>query len=298
MTQPFPQDLTDWLDTATRGLPPTAASIAKNELLAHYQDAAADYGAAGRPESEAHRLALADLGQAEIAANGFKDAHLGHRRYLLATAAAMGNLLALLVFPMVYIGLNLGHRPQTGLAIFAAADFTLWGFTLIVFLVLGQLLRWRFGLTRLNGPIRLSLAGLTIQIAADVTSLLRYGYSHNISFEATPGLFDMPPGPETIIKLVSFAGFLLIGIGLLQAAPHIYKLGGILYGLGKPVAILLIILGVSFATAWLWLNIPNKLPALLVGLAVQVSHLLLWPLLTLLFFRAVYRPPSRPARLA
>jgi hypothetical protein len=274
------------------------AAFTQEELAAHYQDAVEAYLETGLAPAEAHRQALADLGEANLTSNGLKDAHLGHKRYIWATVASMINLAALLLLPFLYMMLGFKEDGTGAVILFIAADLILLGATVFVLLAMKQMLAWRFGLPQLGRAIWLAVGGLTVQVGADVASLLLFGYSHNIGPSGTDPLFSAVSGLDVALKLISLAGFLAIGLGLLQLARHLFRMEDNLYGLRKPVAILMGIMGFFFATAWIWLNLPLGGIAMLAGLIVQLAHLLLWPLLILLFFRAVYRPPRYPTPLA
>ncbi len=297
MTTPLHPDLNRWLDTITQNLPADAAAYTRNEIIAHYQDAVADYTAAGSTPEDAHTQAMADLGQDSDTARGLKDAHLGHRRYQWAMLASLSVLVCMLGLPVIYLALGLKHNSNEATTLFVIADLLLFGLTTFVLITLKELLTWRFDLPRASRFIWLSVGGLTLQILADISSVLRYGYSHDIGNKQVT-IFQAASGLEVGLHAASLAGFLLLGIGLLGLAHQISKADTPLYGLGKPLVILLVILGGLFTTGWFWLNIPSFVVAELGGLLVQFSHFLLWPLLTLLFFRVLHRPTDHPTRLA
>ena len=297
MTTPLHPDLNRWLDTVTQNLPADAAAYTRNEIIAHYQDAVADYTAAGSTPAEAHAQAMADLGQDTDTARGLKDAHLGYRRYQWAMLASMAMLVSMLGLPVVYLALGLKHNSNEATTLFVIADLLLFGLTTFVLFTLKELLTWRFNLPQASRFIWLSIGGLTLQILADVASLSLYGYSHNIGTEQVT-IFQAGSGLETVVHAASLVGFLLLGIGLLGLARQLSKAETSLYGLGKPLVILLVILGGLFTTGWFWLNVPSFVIVELGGVLAQFSHFLLWPLLTLLFFRVVYRPTDHPTRLA
>jgi hypothetical protein len=274
------------------------AAFTREELAAHYQDAVEAYIEAGLAPAEAHERALADLGGANLTSNGLKDAHLGHKRYIWAIIASMVNLAALLLLPIFYVMFGFKEDSTGAIILFVVADLILLGATVFVLLAMKQVLAWRFGLPHLGRAIWLAVGGLAVQIGADVTSLLFFGYSHNISASNTDSIFSAVSTLDLALKLISLGGFLVLGLGLLQVAFHLFRMADNLYGLARPLAVLMLILGFFFATAWIWLNLPAGALALLAGVIVQLAHLLLWPLLILLFFRVVYRPPRYPTRFA
>jgi hypothetical protein len=81
-----------WLQTATRGLPKNTLTMIQEELRAHYEDAFADYLLSGKSTSDAQAAALADLGDAEDTSRALKQIHLAPRRYLLASFACISPL--------------------------------------------------------------------------------------------------------------------------------------------------------------------------------------------------------------
>jgi len=298
MTTPRHPDLSQWLDTVTQHLPADAAEYTREEIIAHYEDAVADYTAAGSTPEEAHAQAMADLGQDIDTARGLKDAHLGHRRYQWAMLASLLMLVSMLGLPVIYLALGLRHNSNEATMLFVISDLLLFGLTTFVLFILKELFTWRFDLPQASRFIRLSIGGFTLQMLADISSLLRYGYSHNIGNKHVT-IFQAGSALEAGLHVASLVGFLLLGIGLLGLARQISKAQTTLYGLDKPLAILLVILGGLFTTGWFWLNVPSFVIAELGSVLVQFSHFLLWPLLTLLFFRAAYRPTDHPpARLA
>jgi len=297
MTTPLHPDLNRWLDTVTQNLPADAAAYTRNEIIAHYEDAVADYTTAGSTPEEAHAQAMADLGQDADTARGLKDAHLGYRRYQWAMLASLAMLVSMLGLPIVYLALGLKHNSIGATTLYITSDVLLFGLTTFVLFTLKELLTWRFNLPGASRFIRLSIGGLALQILADISSLMLYGYSHNISSKQVT-IFQVDSGWEAGLHVASLVGFLFLGIGLLGLARQLSKAQTTLYGLGKPLVILLTILGGLFTTGWFWLNVNSFVIAELGGALAQFSHFLLWPLLTLLFFRVIYRPTDPPTRLA
>ncbi|MBN1991834.1 MAG: hypothetical protein JW953_03970 [Anaerolineae bacterium] len=296
MTTSLPPDLSRWLETVTQQLPAQAAAYTRDELTAHYEDALADYLAAGLTPDEAHAQAMADLGEGDVVSRGLKDAHLGYRRYQWAMLASFSMLIFMLGFPIIYLALGLKEDSSQAIGLYVVDDILFYGLTTFVLLSARQLFTWRFHLPLADRFIRLSVGGLTLQIIADISSVLLFGYSHNVGNKFVT-IFQTGSGLEAGLHLVSLIGFVIIGVGLLGLAREILKNKTDLYGLGPPLAVLLIVMGGCFFSSWLWLNIPSAISQL-VGVLVLLSHFLIWPLLTLLFFRVLYRPTGHPIRLA
>jgi hypothetical protein len=286
--------LKHWLDSVTQQLPPETANYTRNELIAHYEDAVADYTATGLSPDQAHTQAMTDLGKDEVTWRGLKDVHLGYKRYQWAMIASFSMLMFVLGFPIVYLALGLRENSGQAVTLFVIDDLLLYGLTTFVLLSIKRLFTWRFNLSETGRFIWLSVGGLTLQIMADITSVLMFGYSHNIGNKYVT-IFQTGSVLEVGLHLVSLVGFILIGLGLLGLARQILKTR--LYGLSVPLAVLLMVMGGCFFSGWLWLNISSAI-SLLVGVIVQLCHLIIWSLLTLLFFRVLYRPTSHPIRLA
>jgi hypothetical protein len=65
-----------WLAEATQGLPREAATQARAELIAHYEDAVEEHQCQGKGRHEAHAAALADLGDADTVRRMLRRVHL------------------------------------------------------------------------------------------------------------------------------------------------------------------------------------------------------------------------------
>ncbi|MFC1974773.1 hypothetical protein ACFLXQ_00060 [Chloroflexota bacterium] len=296
MNTPLHPDLKHWLDTVTQQLPLEATDYTRNELIAHYEDAMAGYIAAGLSPDQAHTQAMTDLGKDEVTWRGLKDAHLGYKRYQWAMIASFSMLMFMLGFPIIYLASGLKENSSQVITLFVIDDLLLYGLTTFVLFSVKQLFTWRFNLSETGRFIWLSVGGLTLQIIADITSVLMFGYSHNVGNKYVT-IFQTGSVLETGLHLVSLVGFVLIGIGLLGLARQILKTKPGLYGLSVLLAVLLMVMGGCFVSGWFWLNISSAI-SLLIGVIVQLCHLIIWSLLTLLFFRALYRPAGHPIRLA
>jgi hypothetical protein len=73
---PQPQTLSEWLDVATKKLAEPAKKRIKGEIEAHYAQAMDDLLHNGSSESAASEAALAQLGDANLAARRFRKHHL------------------------------------------------------------------------------------------------------------------------------------------------------------------------------------------------------------------------------
>ena len=72
----IPQSLPEWLDLATRFLVPSAQTRVRAEIETHYAEAVQSHLLQDAPDPAAHAAALADLGDARVAARRFRQKHL------------------------------------------------------------------------------------------------------------------------------------------------------------------------------------------------------------------------------
>ncbi len=291
-------DLTRWLTTATRGLPADIAALIQGEISAHYQDALSEYIQQGLIQTEAHVKTMADLGAAETTAQGFNDVHRGQRHYILAAVASALIMLMMLSVEPLYYALGLTEGTTACNLVFSLVDTIDMGLTVYVLLTMKRLLRWRFSVTSLDTLFTLTAGALIAQVGADVTSQMVYSYSANITPHNFHSVLDARTWLEAVIGLVSLGSFLVAGSGLIGIGVQLVKLKVSLYGLGKLLGVLVILLGFGLVSGTLLLQLRSWSIFALVALAVVLVHMLIWPTMILLFFRAVYRSPMRPARLA
>jgi hypothetical protein len=282
--------ITRWLETATKGLPSHAAQMARDEIGAHYADSVAEYRAMGKTEAEARRVALADLGDVRATARALRDAHLARRRYAIAAAAC-------LVYP-VTLGL-LSFLEATVLRSDVLTEFVYLGSALI------SILYALSGLKRLLGHEAHSSRRLFALIAwafvvADVAILASQAVfgQRTIANTTRRGLHDATTFLQAAFDLVDLGGEVIGATGLLLLGARLAKVENPLYGLRGLVSWLAITVGgtllISVVTAALNIYIPAVVATLLGMVALVVT----FALLALLFFRAAYRGPRRPAQIA
>lgn len=293
-------DLATWLAAATAGLDPQTAAVIRAEITNHYHDALNDYVNKGASPAEAARRALADLGLAQHAAAGFKDAHLGRRRYLAAAISSTVAFMVLLFFPLVYEMLPLPGYFDDSVLGPLVYDLLLLAPTLYVLVTLRQLLTWRFQLGRIAPAVNLCMGALVLLLVLDGFSLGLYGFSVNLGIGYPPE----GSGPAQWLVALSLVGLLALGLALTAVAWRLARWPGDLYGLRLPLAGVLLVMGLPMSLAWI-LQLAGW-PAIMAiaGLLAVLGHALIWPLLILLFFRAIMRHPlppdalGRPTRLA
>jgi hypothetical protein len=88
---------------ATRDLMPSAQARVRPEIEAHYAEAVASHLKDGLPEPAAQAAALADLGDAQVAARRFQKEHLTIRDTLRVTFLAIGQICMGLVWISGYV---------------------------------------------------------------------------------------------------------------------------------------------------------------------------------------------------
>lgn len=281
-------DLERWLKQATAGLPAETAALARAEIAAHYADALDDYQEQGLPPAEAHTRALRDLGAADAVAGGFNDVHRGQRHYPFAAVASLLAFLVIFMLPaaLMTLGLDSLLTMVLGLGIRAAL-------MIYVVLVLGWLVSWRLGQPGTAPLLRLMAGGLVAESAGMILALLLFGSEMVVDIART--LPAAGSALESGLLLLTQGGRLAAAAGMLALSAALFRAKNPLYGLGRPLAAVTLIMGSSLALACL---LPYISPAAsqFAIMGVIVMHAVVWPLLTLVFFRAAYRSPARPAR--
>jgi hypothetical protein len=102
--RPKAQNVSEWLEAATRKIAPPARERIWQEIEAHYAESVAAHLAGGLSENDAQKAALAELGEARRAARRFKWRHLTVRqtRSLEAWDKNSTNLFNLGVFYLMF----------------------------------------------------------------------------------------------------------------------------------------------------------------------------------------------------
>jgi hypothetical protein len=288
------EDFRRWLDAVTRGLPPDLCAAVREEITAHYEDALQDYRARGKSPAEAHRAALADLGDADDTAQGLHDAHLPSLRYVRA-------MIASAVFPVVYMLLaSKAHvtLEKHDIILYAAmlipTPYLLYTFrALLNEFSLGG----RFGFTRANRLIPLICCGL---VGLTMPGILSAALRREVV--ELPNAVDLAQrtffSPGTLLALVTVAGLLITSIGFILLSDHLIALPFDLYGLLPPVRHALLITGVGLLSMTIGGLLHVAPFVLLMQVLTLFGFILLNVLWLLLFFRAAYRSAARPTQTA
>jgi hypothetical protein len=282
--------ITRWLETATKDLPSHAVQMVRDEIGAHYADAVAHYAATGKTEAEAHQAALADLGDVRATARALRDAHLARRRYAIAAAAC-------LVYPI-----TLGLLPTLETTVLRSdilAEIVYLGSALVSTLFALS------GLKRLLGHEAHSSRGLFALVAwafvvADVAILASqvvFG-ERTIANTTRRGLHDATTFLQATFDLVDLGGESLGATSLLLLGTWLARVENPLYGLRGPVRWLAIAVGGTLLISVVTTALNIYIPAVVATLLGMVSLVVTFAFLALLFFRAAYRGPRRPALMA
>ncbi len=281
-------DLERWLAQATAGLPAETAALARAEIAAHYADALDDYQEQGLNPAEAQTRALRDLGAPDVVADGFNDVHRGQRHYPIAAVASLLVFLVIFTLPAALLTAGL----DTPLALVLGVGFRA-ALMIYVVLVLGWLVSWRLGQPGMTRMFGLMAGGLAAESAGMILATVLLGSEAFVDITRT--LPTAGSALESGLLLLTQGGRLAAAGGILALSAALFRAEHPLYGLGRPLAALALIMGGSLLLACL-LPYISPMVAQYAILGVVLMHALLWPLLTLVFFRAAYRSPVRPAR--
>ncbi len=286
-TSSITEDLAHWLETATRGLPAAAQAVVRAEIEAHYADAVEDHRASGKTAEEAHRAAMADLGDVRATARALRDTHLARQRYMKAMAVSLAGIATFMIMPILY------DIVKSEMLVSLIIRVSLLLTTLYTLFSLKALLRldgrW------LDRPISLVVWSI---LAADGARILFWILFNQPAitetgersfWAAAPFLQKALDGVALGGEFVTGAGLLLLGLGLMQVKnPR--------YGLRMPLQVLMLAMGcleVGFIAA---IVAEAGEAAAVLGSFGMLSIVLAFALLTLIFFRAAYRRSAPPLR--
>ena len=293
MSQPSHPALETWLAEATRGLSGPAASLARAELAAHFEDAVDEYLAAGFTLAEANGRVLRDLGAPDMTADGFNDVHRGRRHYQIAAGISLLNIFIIFGLPWVLELIGAVTPLTTALAYLARVitmGYVLW--------TLRRLLGWRLHARNLDRPFVLLIGGIAGETLAAILSLMVLGSM--LAVDSNFVLSDATTVPQALVVLLVIVSRMAAGFGAVELGLRLLRVDrDQLYGLNVPLAGLALAMGVALPGMSLLAHLGALTLTMLMMLVILLVHTLLWPLLTLIFFRAVYHPASdAPAQLA
>ena len=286
-TSPLAEDLARWLETATQGLPAAAQAAVRAEIEAHYADAVSDHRASGKTAEEAHRAAMADLGDVRATARALRDTHLARQRYLKAMAVSLAAITTFMIMPMLYSVL----KSEMLVSIIIRVSLLL--STLYTLFSLKVLLRLDGRV--LDRPISLVVWSILAADGARILFWILFNQpaiteTGDRSFWAAAPFFQKAlDGVALGGEFVTGAGLLLLGLGLMQVKNP-------LYGLRLPLQYLMLVMGcleVGFTAA---IVAEAGVAAAVFGSFGMLTIVLAFALLTLIFFRAAYRRSAPPLR--
>ena len=289
-------EFTAWLDTATRDLPAEVAATTRRELTAHYEDALEEYIEAGLSPAAAHQRVMTVLGAAKLVSNGLNDVHRGQKHYLWGMLASVAILVLLIGRGILHESFGLEPYSAASNVFIGASDVLLTLVTAYILLMLGRVLVWRFNQPSVDRAIQLIIGGHVIAIACD--ALYRSAIGEEMYAGGTLSALEADTFIAALMIACSALGRLAMGMGIILLARRILAAASGLYGLGKPVAILMYTMGIALASTGLWTHLNFVIGINTVEIVTIFAHLLLWNLMVLLFFRLAYRSPVHPTRFA
>jgi hypothetical protein len=278
-----------WLSTATESLPTHVTQIVSSEFENHYLDAVDDLLESGLTQEAAQAQALASLGQAKTVSRCLKDVHLGRRHYKFAAVASMLILLVMLFFPILidsFLASTLVAKQMSHIL----TGLLLSMLTAYVLNTVRRLLVWRFALYKLDKLFKIAIASYLLWLAADIISLMLYNAPLYIG-----SLRALDQAVNSFDKLLITAAWIgQIGLSAtgLMIATSLWQFQDGLYHLGKPLAICLGLMAVPIGLAALATNLDLTIVVSILTMFVVMGHILVWPVIAMLFVRAIFRPPN------
>lgn len=296
MNSDYPPSLYHWLSHITKGLPEDAAQTITAEITNHFLDAVDDYMAEGLKKEAAQTRALADLGAAEIIGRGLKDVYRGQRLYKIGAVASMLILVILILLPGLIYSLWAGNTLaiQIGNII---TGLILAGLTAYVLDTLRRLLIWRFGMLTLNRAFKVAIASYLLWLAADIVSLIIYNAPLYIG--SLRALSEAVTKLDQVLIIAAWIGQIGLGINGMLISWSLWQAQDNLYGIGRLLAICLNMMAFPIGLSGFVVNLGWETAVEFLYLLVVMGHILTWPVIAMLFVRAIFRPPNlRPPQLA
>lgn len=289
MNKAQPGSFRQWLSTATESLPTHIIQIVSSEFENHYLDAIDDLLEEGLSQEEAQTQALASLGQAKAVSRCLKDVHLGRRHYKFAAVASMLILLVMLFFP-VFIDSFLAGSSVAKQVSHVLTGLLLAILTAYVLNTVRRLLIWRFALHQLDKLFKIAIASYLLWLAADTISMVLYNASLYIG--SLRALNEAVNGFDKALIAAAWIGQVGLGAAGLMIAMSLWQSQDGLYRIGKPLAICLAVMAVPIGLAGLATNLDLTIVVSILTMFVVMGHILIWPVIAMLFVRAIFRPPN------
>lgn len=289
MNKSQPASFRQWLSIATDSLPEQVIQIVVPEFENHYLDAIDDLLEEGLSPKEAQIQVLTNLGQAETISRCLKDVHLGRRQYKVAAVASL-LILVVLLFSPVFVENFLAGRPVTVQAVYILTGVVLAALTAYVLNTTRRLLIWRFALQKLDRLFKMAIASYLLWLAADIISLASYNAPLYIG--SLRAMHEAVSGFDKLLIATAWLGQIGLGATGMMISTFIWQSQDGLYSIGKPLAVCLALMAVPIGLAGLAVNLGLSMLVSILTTFVILGHVLIWPVISLLFVRAIFRPPN------
>lgn len=276
---PTPETFDGWLQMATRTLPAHIQNLIQGELEDHYQDACAAHRQAGLEPDAARRAALADLGDPAAVNQGLRATYLSRGQALAA-------MLAAITYPFVLLAL-----PALTAALGKTATYLLQDLlsTVLLVFILTTFIRLLGANThRLERPAWILMGALLL---GTVTRLVSFTVFGRMPLVGPDEEVIWRSGPA--LGMLLDAGFVIAeGLAAGASAWLGWRLFGMeerLYGLLRPVSILLMLVGPVGSGVALSLLLSSMTGAYLFSVLGYTLVTILLAVMILVFFRAAFR---------
>lgn len=279
----------NWLDEVMDGLPAELVEEIQTEYTAHYEDAVEDHQSEGFSGAESEQIALGQLGTAKKVSRKLKDVHIGRATYLSGLYASALLLFLFIASQILYVSLDLKDGSLASRGFMSSIEFILVTFSLYILFAMRRLLEWHYEEESLVPLITFIGVGMVWQSGAVIISRLLYDYSGHD--EALRTLSSYTSATDLILLVSILIGRFIMGCGLVMLGWRLSKVSDSLYGLRKPIAGGIMLMGFCAATYGISVNIDLYAPAELAYVGMMLGHAIIWPLTILLFFRVLYRNP-------
>ena len=283
---PLPQEIIHWLDAATDGLPVQRAKDIRMELLAHYEDAVEDYLLLGKTDAESQQQAQIDLGDCAAVNREFNNLYYGRRRSFTALFCTFASLWLGIGLGSIIRGLGIEDLTTAGRLIYASGHVINLAMIVYVLLILKQLLNWQFNLSILDQPIRFIIGCAIVGLFGSTVLELIMS-----SWDEVPTVFNVATAPEAFFVLIRDLAYFALGLGVYWMANCLLKTRTNIYGLGKILTIGARLMAVGIWGSLVTAYLDNLTGLMISHLVLIFGHLVTWPTLAMLFFRAAYRAP-------
>jgi|GEM_PF-1351924 hypothetical protein len=279
-----PDTFKQWLEVATRNLPAHIVNEIRSELAAHYQDAFDTHRHDGLTPGEAQQAAVAELGNAMLVNDSLITMHISRNHTLAAMLACMGYPLLLIVFPQLtsFMGEMVSYLFQD-----------LFNTILLVYVLATFVRLISFNRDRLYRPVGWLMASLLL---GTVVRLFFYSIFHRLPLIGT--------GVEIVWETGSVPGMILdggfIAAEMLSAGAcawlgwRLYRIEEPLYGLLRPISILLMLICPVGAGVAISLLLGSMIFASYFSILGYVLVTLLMAIMILTFYRTTFRRSNEP----